>query len=286
MLKRLAVLGLFVALVHAQPASAQGTSGKRAKGTAPAAAAPAAAEPAPAAPAAAAPAAEPTPSAEPATSEAPAEPAASTEESASFALDDDDLVESAEDEEGGALLLGGKLGGIASFNGLDPFLQGAIEAGWVFSAMERSFAATLQVEYTAPSASGNQSESFDPERVPGGGYSWELRQKELVFAPTFLYRMTFLRGSGFVPYAGIGPRIYLLESVVRGEADGEKIADTQERSTKFGFGIPVGAELALGPGSLTGELLFQWGPFDHSATGSTHLGGASLLIGYRLLLDL
>src|SRR5262249_43940111 len=122
-----------------------------------------------------------------------------------------------------------------------------------------------------------------PERVAGNTYDWELRQKELVLQPTFLYRFTWLTDA-VVPFVGIGPRMYLLESVVRGSSGGQTFQDTKETSTKFGFGIPVGAELPLGPGGLMAELLFQWGPLDHRATGDTHLAAMSLFLGYRALL--
>jgi hypothetical protein len=186
-------------------------------------------------------------------------------------------------DESGAFLLAGKVGGIASFNGLGPFAHGGLDLGYVFGGTNRTIGVYLGTEYTAPKTEGTQAEDDTPHRVADGTYDWEIRQKELVFQPTFLYRFTWLTRA-VVPFAGIGPRVYLLESVVRGAAGGQTIHDTRETSTKFGFGIPVGAEIPLGPGGILAELLFQWGPFDHRATGDTHLGGASLFLGYRALL--
>lgn len=184
----------------------------------------------------------------------------------------------------GRLLLAGKFGGIASLNGLRPFPTVGIEAGYAFGGTGGRIAALLVAEYTAPSSSGSQTEAFSPERVPGGGsYEWELRQKELVLQPTFMYRLPGLV-QRLTPYAGIGPRIYLLESVARGEAGGEVFLDTVERSMKFGAGMPLGAEFELGPGGLFSELLLQWGPLKHTTTGDTHLGGVSLFAGYRAAL--
>jgi hypothetical protein len=185
--------------------------------------------------------------------------------------------------ETGAVLLGAKAGGIASFNGLDPFVHGALEIGYVFPTLNRGLGAYLQVEYSAPSTDGKVDEDFDRERVPSGSYSWEFTQQELVLGPTFLYRLTFLSDT-ITPYVGIGPRIYLLKDTVRGKADGVSIDETTEQSMKWGLGLPLGTELALGPGRLIGELMFQWGPLEHTLTGDTHLGGASLSVGYRLLL--
>ncbi len=58
------------------------------------------------------------------------------------------------------------------------------------------------------------------------------------------------------------------------------IMETREQSTKIGVGIPLGAELVLGPGRAIGELLLQYGTLDHVATGdSTEAISGS--VGYR-----
>ena len=132
----------------------------------------------------------------------------------------------------------------------------------------------MQVEYSAPTAEGTSSENFDPERVPSGGYDWELVQKELVLQPTFLYRMTFL-SDWLTPYAGLGPaRVPARETSSPARRATRPSSETKERSTKWGVGLPLGAEFALGPGALTGELMLQWGPLEHTLTGDTHLGGS------------
>lgn len=222
---------------------------------------------------------------EPSGAQGEAQVSASTSQSASFdsseSLDGDGL--SSADAERGIVLLGAKVGGIAPFNGLSPFVHGAIEAGYVFPTLNHGLGAYLQVEYSAPRTDGDVKEDFDRDRVPSGAYSWHVTQQELVFTPTFLYRMTTLSHT-ITPYVGLGARIYLLKTTTRGDADGVKIDETTEQSTKWGIGLPLGAELALGPGKLIGELMFQWGPLKHTLTGDTHLAGASLSVGYRLFL--
>jgi hypothetical protein len=184
----------------------------------------------------------------------------------------------------GALLLAAKFGGLASFNGLSPFPSVGLEAGYFFGGTGGHIAAALAAEYTAPSSSGTQTEAFSPERIPGEGTSrGELRQKELVLQPTFFYRLPRLV-PWLTPYVGIGPRIYFLESVVRGSAGGQSFQDTPERSTKLGFGVPLGAEFELGPGGLFAELFPHWAPMKHATTGDSHLGGMSLFVGYRAAL--
>ena len=87
------------------------------------------------------------------------------------------------------------------------------------------------------------------------------------------------------------PGLYFLESTVKGDAGGVTIKDTTEQSTKLGFGVPLGVQYNLGPGGLTAELLLEYGPLDHTATGGrrpatgdSNTGSASLLVGYRFLL--
>lgn len=178
----------------------------------------------------------------------------------------------------GAFVVGGKFGGIAPFDGLDPFIVGTVEVGYLLPWLNRGLGVLVDVSYTAPSASGEQT---DP-RVPGGKYTWELTQHELVIQPTILYRYTRL--GRVVPFVGIGPRIYLMKSVIKGQAGDAPIGETSEPSTQVGGAIPLGVEFQLGPGALLGELVFEIGTLDHSITGSSHTGGGTLDLGYRFLL--
>ena len=177
------------------------------------------------------------------------------------------------------VLLGGKVGGLLPFGGLSPNVRVGIEAGYVFPFANASFGLALDVDFAAPKSSGTKA--GDP-RVPGSTYAWHLTEQELAFMPVLMYRLTSL--GTVTPYAGIGPRIYLLRSTVRGSAGGSAIEETTEQSTKVGFGLPLGAELRLGPGAAIGELLLEYGSLDHTATGTTNTGGLNLFLGYRFLL--
>lgn len=182
-------------------------------------------------------------------------------------------------KDGGALLLGGKVGGLVAFSGLSPNVRAGVELGYVFPWANRSFAALLDVGYAAPKNEGTQG--GDP-RVAGATYNWHLTEQELTVMPTFVYRMTSL--GKIVPYAGIGPRLYFLQSNVKGDVNGVAMAETTEQSTKLGVGVPLGVQLELGPGALLGEALLEYGPLDHTATGDSNAGGASVLLGYRFIL--
>ena len=179
----------------------------------------------------------------------------------------------------GAVLVGGRVGGLVTFGGMNPNVRGGIELGYVFPWMNRSFAAAVDMDYAAPKQ--ESSVSGDP-RLPGGGYDWHLTEQQLTVMPLFMYRFTQL--GMLVPYGGIGPRIYMLRSNVKGTSGGQTIEETTEQSTKLGFGVPLGVEFKLGPGGLTGEVLLEYGPLDHTATGQSNVGAATLLLGYRFLL--
>ena len=182
------------------------------------------------------------------------------------------------DQPKGGLLIGAKVGGIAPFDGLNPFVVGTIELGYILPWLNRGIAGLVAVSYTAPGTSGEQE---DP-RVPGGKYTWELTQHELIIQPTVMYRYTKL--GRIVPFVGIGPRIYLMNSVIKGKAGDSVIGETNEPSTQIGGGLPLGVEFKLGPGALLAELLFEIGTLDHAITGQSHTGGLSLNLGYRFQL--
>jgi hypothetical protein len=179
----------------------------------------------------------------------------------------------------GAFVAGGKVGAALPFDGLGPMASGIVEIGYVFPWLRRSFGLLVDVAYTVPVKSGTQKN--DP-RVDGGSYGWNLTQKELTISPMVYYRLTML--GRVVPYLGVGPRVYLHQSVVEGNVGTQTILQTKEQSTKVGVGVPVGVGFQLGPGELCGEFLFEWGKLDHTATGDSSSMGGNVQVGYRFLL--
>jgi opacity protein-like surface antigen len=178
----------------------------------------------------------------------------------------------------GAFVAGAKVGVALPFDGLGPMASGVVEVGYVFPWLKRSFGLLIDVAYTVPTKSGTQM--GDP-RVDGP-YGWKLTQKELTISPAVYYRLTML--GRVVPYLGVGPRIYLHQSVVEGNVGMSTILQTKEQSTKVGVGVPLGVGVHLGPGELTGEFLFEWGKLDHTATGDSNSMGGNIQLGYRFLL--
>jgi hypothetical protein len=178
----------------------------------------------------------------------------------------------------GAFVAGGKVGLALPFDGLGPMASGVVEVGYVLPFLKRSFGIMVDVAYTVPTKSGAQV--ADP-RVDAP-YGWKLTQKELTIWPVLYYRLTML--GRVVPYVGIGPRIYLHQSVVEGNVGSQAILPTKEQSTKVGLGAPLGVGVTLGPGELVGEFLFEWGKLDHTATGNSSSLGGNVQLGYRFLL--
>lgn len=180
----------------------------------------------------------------------------------------------------GAFVAAGKIGGIAPFDGLGPFVIGGLEVGYIAPWLNRSLALYVDVSYTVPQKTGTGSN--DPRVDNNGAYNWTLTQKELTVLPHLVYRLTKL--GRFVPYIGVGPRLYFLESITEGTVGSQTILQTKERSMKVGLGVPLGGEFKIGPGAILAEFLFEYGPLDHSLTGNSNTAGGSLQVGYRLML--
>ncbi len=219
---------------------------------------PAPAPPQPTPPPAPAPAPAPPPAIEPAP--APVAVAATVEEPAAKA----------------GVLASLKIGGIVPFNGLSPFVAFGVEVGYALPALDHRLAIVLDVDYTQPTKTGTEMDT----RVTGGTYTWKLTEQELAIMPVLEYR--FVGMKPVVPYAGVGPRVLLAKSTVRDNGM-PAIGETREQSTRLGVGIPLGAELHVGPGYGVGEVLLQYGTLNHTATGDVNTGAASLSVGYRMV---
>ncbi len=174
-------------------------------------------------------------------------------------------------------LASAKFGGIVPFDGLSPFVAVGLEVGWVTPVAGHRLAVVLDADGTQPTKTGSEP---DP-RVAGGSYTWKLTEQELAIMPALIYRLTGVLPA-VVPYGGIGPRVLFARSTVR-DNGAPTIMETREQSTRIGVGIPLGAELRLGPGCAIGELLLQYGTLNHTATGDANTGAVSLAVGYRIL---
>lgn len=179
----------------------------------------------------------------------------------------------------GAFVIGAMGGAIVPWNGLGANAVGAVQIGYVLPFVRRSFGLLVDVAYSVPRTAGNQA---DARVAASGAYDWTITHQQLTVTPHVTYRVPYF--GRVTPFVGIGPRIYLDRSTVEGAAGGSTISPTTERSTKVGFGIPVGVDLAVGPGAFLAEVLFEWGRIDHTATGLASSAGSSFQLGYHFLL--
>ncbi len=222
-----------------------------------------------------APAPEPAPPPAPAPVAEPA-PAATVTASAS--------VEPAKPDRG-AFVLGVKGGGLFPevFSDLGANFFVDVEVGWILPFLKRGIAITIDAGYTQPEVTKSGT---DPRVTSNGGmYTWDLTQRQVIIGLTIAWRMTFIGEGRLVPYIGVGPRLWLLQTQVVGSAgSGNPITESDEQSTKVGVGVPIGLDYKVGPGRFFVEAQFLWGPIDHRTTGDSSVGSITAALGYRLTL--
>jgi outer membrane protein with beta-barrel domain len=180
----------------------------------------------------------------------------------------------------GQLVVAPKVGVLLpyGFSNLGASYLVGLEVGYVLPVLKHHLAVTVDGQLTAPEASGSATDArLD---AAGGSYTWHLSQREVILGATLVYRHPIGR---LTPYVGVGPRLFLLDSRVTGNAGSAAIAQSSETSTKVGAGIPVGAGFRVGPGDCFAELQLNIAAIDHRTTGDTNTGSLSLAAGYRFL---
>lgn len=212
-------------------------------------------------------------------------------------LDDETLSDTSDAETGGespaqsranlGLVLGGKVGGGlgAPFSdfGATPVLE--LELGYMLpvgGALDRHIQLFVTGQYVQPTVDGTASDP-DP-RLPGDGIvRYEVTQQELALSLGALYRFD-LGTQLLMPYGGLGGRMYLLNTKVKGSAGGVAYGENEETQTDFGLVLLGGVDIFLGPGALLAELSFGWAALDGFVMRDTNLGALNLAVGYRLML--
>ena len=177
------------------------------------------------------------------------------------------------------LTLGLKAGGVFPqvFSKLGTSYLVDVELGATLPIVQRRVSLVADFGFTQPEADGTTT---DPRVDTNGGmYGWHLDQRELIAGLSLVYRQPM--GSVW-PYVGIGPRLFILQSTVTGQAGMTAITPSTESSIKVGVGVPLGVEVAAGPGRLLGELDVNVAPIDHRTTGDDNLGSLAVAVGYRL----
>lgn len=198
--------------------------------------------------------------------------------------EDEDAQNPAESRAGAGIVIGGKVGGGLgkpwSDFGATPVFE--LELGYMLPPLDRAIEIFLMGQYAQPGVDGD-SEEPDP-RLPGADpLSYEVTQQWLALSFGGLYRIDV--GSDLVmPYGGLGARMYMLRTKVKGSVAGESFGENEETQTDFGLVLLGGIDIFLGPGALLAELSFGWAKLDGFVMRDTNLGALSLAVGYRVML--
>jgi hypothetical protein len=189
-----------------------------------------------------------------------------------------DSVSSERPSDRGGFVAGAKVGALASLNGLNPHVTGAVQVGYVLPWLDRSIGLMVDVGYARPVT----SDLVGDVRVAAGGYSWHLTRDQLTVQPSLYYRATML--GKIVPYVGAGPRIFLTRSKTDSDEKLPVLLEQREESLEIGVGAHLGAEYLLGPGAVVAEGLFGWAPIQQRTTDEAELTAISAWAGYRFYL--
>lgn len=171
------------------------------------------------------------------------------------------------------LKLGGALHSV--FSELDPAAQVELEGGVTLLGGRLDVALTGAWDRSGASGGG------DDGRFDSGSVSWELDQDFLMIGLVARYR--FLPpAKPFNAYAGAGPRVLLLRTLVNGTAGGEDLGENRQTETRFGAVLVGGGEYTLGPGAVLLEVALGVGSLSGLITGESSASALSVLVGYRL----
>lgn len=217
-----------------------------------------------------------TPVVQPAASEAPAEPAQTTVYTSTE-------TDTARDV---SFSIAPHIGVLVPqlFSDLNSWPIFGLELGYILpfdvGSMKRPLQLTLDGMYSQPGADGD---GFSPWLGEDGqAYGWELTQRMVILEFAALWRF-MPPADGFSVYALIGPRMYLLETVMVASSEGVDFGENRETQTHFGMVIGGGVEYPLGPGSLFGGLEFGWSDLNTAITGDSNTGTLVVDLGYRLM---
>ena len=171
-----------------------------------------------------------------------------------------------------ALKVGGSLHGL--FSELGPAVSTELEGG--VHLLGGRLEVVLGAGWDRPSSSG----SGDDSRFDAGSFSWNLDQDFLMFHLCARYR--FLDGgSGYNVYAGAGPRLLLMRTVVQGTSGDEALGENRQTETRLGVVLQAGGEYKLGPGAVLLEMALGVGSLEGLITGESSSSALTLLVGYR-----
>lgn len=179
----------------------------------------------------------------------------------------------------GAPLVGVSLGVLLpqAFSPLQTHVLAQLEVGYYLPFAKRLISVSGSFAFSMPSTSGNVP---DDPRVPGGAYDYSSTEQHFLLGLTVYANLPLGR---FVPYLGLGPRVYAVRTLSSGQAASARILETLETSTEVGVGLPVGLNFLVGPGRLFAEFQLLWAGIAQRSTGDGSIGSMTVGAGYRFV---
>lgn len=180
----------------------------------------------------------------------------------------------------GAALLGLKVGAFLPQAFQDQlstsyFLE--LEGGYLLPFVHRMFGIVGSFAFSMPTTHGTLSDA----RVPGGSYSYDQTTQQFQLGLTFVAKVPIGR---FVPYVGVGPRLFVVRTPSSGlSSGGPTIPESVELSQEVGVGVPVGLDVLLGPGRIFAELQLLYAASSQQSTGPGTFGSMTAAAGYRFV---
>jgi len=159
-----------------------------------------------------------------------------------------------------------------------------LELGYILpfdvGSMQRPLQIAFDVMYSQPGADGTANEPTLGEN--GQDFDWELTQRMVILELAALWRF-MPPAQGLSVYGTLGPRLYLLETLVTASSQGSDFGENRETQMHFGMVVGGGVEYAVGPGSIFGALEFGWSDLNTTITGDSNTGTLVVDLGYRLM---
>lgn len=176
--------------------------------------------------------------------------------------------------ERGELLVGARVG--AAFADVvsraGPSYVVGVDVAWVPPVWRRVLFVAVDGALSTPGADGGASDAAL------GAYRWHLDERTITVGASFGWRQRLGR---FTPYAGVGPRLFVVETALAVSA-AARLPAHQELSAAGGGGLVAGSGFRLGPGELFADLRLDAGALANVTTGDTVVGALCIAAGYRV----
>ena len=166
------------------------------------------------------------------------------------------------------------------FNELGTSPALGLELGWLLPALDRSLQLLVAGQWAAPTGSGDVA--ADP-RLPGDGVAhYDVDQQTLRLTLGLRYRLPL--DGAIRPYAMLGGRAWLLETTMKGDADGQAFGTYVEKSTEYGVVGALGGEWHTDYGALALEVEGGYAGYDRTLYEASAVGTLAVQLAWRFFL--